>query len=105
MHKIVEKVITASDTMWAEDGIQTVFTAAAKNYLAEEGYDRPFGARPLERLFKNTVTKTIANAKLDQDLDKTGGTITFDFNAEANKLTHEVTPNKAVELPKPAPSV
>ncbi|MEC9235960.1 MAG: AAA family ATPase [Pseudomonadota bacterium] len=105
MHKVVEKVITASDTMWAEDGIQTVFTAAAKNYLAEEGYDRPFGARPLERLFKNTVTKTIANAKLDQDLDKTGGTITFDFNAEANKLTHEVTPNKAVELPKPAPSV
>ena len=102
MHKIVDKIISASDKMWAEDGIKTEFTAAAKDYLAEEGYDRPFGARPLERLFKNTVTKTIANAKLDHNLDVTGGTIRFDFNAEAKKLTHSVEANKA-PAPKQQP--
>lgn len=97
MHKIVDKIISASDKMWAEDGIKTEFTAAAKDYLAEEGY-----ARPLERLFKNTVTKTIANAKLDHNLDVTGGTIRFDFNAEAKKLTHSVEANKA-PAPKQQP--
>ncbi len=44
----------------AEHGLQVVLTDAARRWLAEEGYDPAFGARPLKRVLQKQVESPLA---------------------------------------------
>ena len=50
--KYVDKAINILDGQLAEKNISISLSNSAKDYLIEEGYDRKFGARPLERLIQ-----------------------------------------------------
>jgi ATP-dependent Clp protease ATP-binding subunit ClpC len=44
----------------AEHGLQVILTEAARRWLAEEGYDPSFGARPLKRVLQKQVESPLA---------------------------------------------
>jgi ATP-dependent Clp protease ATP-binding subunit ClpA len=52
MHEIAERL--------SEQGVTIVLTDAAREWLAKEGYDRVFGARPLRRTLQRYVENPLA---------------------------------------------
>jgi len=61
----------------ASQGIGLQITDAAKQYLAHEGYNPDFGARPLRRLIQKEVENVIARKVLGGEL-KHGDHLTID---------------------------
>jgi len=53
-----------------EQNIQIELKPAAKSYLAKEGYDPAFGARPLKRTIQKLLTNPIANQLLAGKISK-----------------------------------
>jgi ATP-dependent Clp protease ATP-binding subunit ClpB len=66
-------------------------TAPARRYLAEEGYEPAYGARPLKRLIQRQVENELALRLLDGtfvegdtiEVDVADGALTFDKAADA----------------------
>jgi ATP-dependent Clp protease ATP-binding subunit ClpB len=55
----------------AQNGIQLQFTDYALDFLAENGYDPQFGARPLKRLIQREIVNKLSKRILAGDIDKT----------------------------------
>ena len=81
----------------AKNGIQLEFSDYALDYLAENGYDPQFGARPLKRLIQKEIVNQFSKRILAGDIDKTkpvlvdvfDGVVVFrnEAVAEKNKAT------------------
>src|SRR5215203_3907165 len=54
----------------AESGIQLNFSDYALDFLAEQGFDPQFGARPLKRLIQKEIVNTLSKRILAGDIDK-----------------------------------
>lgn len=57
--------------MVAQNGIELQFSDYALDFLAENGYDPQFGARPLKRLIQKEIVNTLSKRILAGDIDKT----------------------------------
>ncbi|MFN8251809.1 MAG: ATP-dependent chaperone ClpB [Ferruginibacter sp.] len=57
--------------MVAQSGINLQFSDYALDYLAENGYDPQFGARPLKRLIQKEIVNQLSKKILAGDVDKT----------------------------------
>jgi ATP-dependent Clp protease ATP-binding subunit ClpB len=86
MRDIVEIQINHLRPRLAERHITLHLSEAAKELLANEGYDPQFGARPLKRVIQREVENRIARAILDGTL-RDGDTVEID--AKDGKLTIE----------------
>jgi len=53
----------------AENGISLAFTDYAMDYLADNGYDPQFGARPLKRLIQKEIVNGLSKRILAGDID------------------------------------
>ncbi len=71
IEEIVGLQINSIKKMLARNGVTLEVTPAALHYLAEEGYDPEFGARPVKRaihrLVLNQLSKDILAQKVDRD--------------------------------------
>ena len=71
IEEIVGLQINSIKKMLARNGVTLEVTPAALHYLAEEGYDPEFGARPVKRaihrLVLNQLSKDILAHKVDRD--------------------------------------
>ncbi len=94
--KVVDKEVGLLQKMLTEKGVKLELTPAARAWLAENGYDPAFGARPMARLVDNTLKKPLAEALLFGEL-KNGGVARFDVEGDSVKL-------KSVATPEPAPA-
>ncbi|MBS1575338.1 MAG: ATP-dependent chaperone ClpB [Bacteroidetes bacterium] len=54
----------------AQGGIQLQFSGYALEYLAEQGFDPQFGARPLKRLIQKEIVNQLSKRILAGDIDK-----------------------------------
>jgi ATP-dependent Clp protease ATP-binding subunit ClpB len=54
----------------AKNGIELAFTDYALEYLADNGYDPQFGARPLKRLIQKEIINQLSKKILAGDIDK-----------------------------------
>jgi ATP-dependent Clp protease ATP-binding subunit ClpB len=54
----------------AENGIQLQFSDYALEFLAEQGFDPQFGARPLKRLIQKEIVNQLSKRILAGDIDK-----------------------------------
>ncbi len=54
----------------AENGIQLEFSDYALDYLAENGYDPQYGARPLKRLIQKEIVNKLSKKILAADINK-----------------------------------
>jgi ATP-dependent Clp protease ATP-binding subunit ClpA len=75
--KVVDKFLHELDGQLAEQHVDLQATEAARAWLAEHGYDKLFGARPMARLIHSKIKTKLANELLFGDLQK-GGKVTID---------------------------
>jgi len=85
MKDIVDLMLEKLNQRLQEQDIKLVVTEKAKDYLAKEGYDPDYGARPLRRLIQKEVGNNISNLLLKGDFEA-GDTILVELDEENNKL-------------------
>jgi len=66
-----------------ELGFKIKFSDAAKEFLADKGFDPDLGARPLSRTIQKFVEDPIAEELLKMEMNE-GDTIEIDYDKEAN---------------------
>ena len=91
--QIVKKFVGELNTQLKDKGIEIVLNATAAKWLAEKGYDRKMGARPLARLIDNKIKSPLSRRVLFGDLVN-GGRVNIDIAND--DLTFTVS-----EIPKP----
>ena len=84
--KIVDIELNKINERMLEEGYSFKFTKTAKDFLAIEGYDPLYGARPVKRAIQKYIEDLIADAILDEKL-KTGKTYTINKTKTNSKLT------------------
>ena len=65
--------------MLEPQGIQLQITEPAISYLAQEGYDPDFGARPVKRAIQNLVLNELSRKILADEVDRTKPIILDEF--------------------------
>ena len=85
---IVDLQVRAVAERMAEHGIAIQLTTAAKAWLAKEGYDRNFGARPLRRTVQRFVENPISKELL-ADRYQEGDTVLVDATTEGLAFSRE----------------
>ena len=66
-------------------GYHLTLTDKAKDYIAEQGYDIQYGARPLKRAIQKYVEDEVAEVLLANSVNE-GDTIKIDFDEEKKKI-------------------
>ena len=75
MGLIVDKFVAQLSEQLADKGVELKLTPQARAWLAKEGYDPLFGARPMRRLIQDTLKRPLADRILFGDLQE-GGLVT-----------------------------
>ena len=75
-------------------GYQVSCTDAAKDFIAERGYDEKFGARPLKRAIQKYIEDPLAEHIINSQLQE-GDTIILDFETGADELKLTIQKAKA----------
>jgi ATP-dependent Clp protease ATP-binding subunit ClpA len=95
MPGIVDLELKLVDERMSDKKIDLIVEDEVRNYLAEEGYDPEYNARPLKRLIEKAVTDPIVDEMFEGTYDA-GGTITVSFNESAAIDTDADNPNVMV---------
>ena len=83
--RIVEIQLRRLGEIMADRKLTIELTDAAREYLAEIGYDPVYGARPLKRAIQHELVDGLAMALLDGDVAE-GDHIRIDVNRDASRL-------------------
>jgi ATP-dependent Clp protease ATP-binding subunit ClpA len=79
-----------------EKQIHLALSAPVYDFLAKEGYNPQYGARPLKRLIQNKILTPVANLLISQEVIK-GGTI--EVGVKAGEFTFDVKKKQKGESP------
>jgi ATP-dependent Clp protease ATP-binding subunit ClpB len=96
IRKIVEIQVSQIVKRLADKQIDLVLSPAVYDYLAKEGYNPQYGARPLKRLIQTKILTPVANLLISQEVSK-GGKILVDYKAD--KFSFEVKKKHKGESP------
>jgi ATP-dependent Clp protease ATP-binding subunit ClpA len=91
MSRVVDKFMLELGKQLAERDVTLELTLSAKTYLAEKGYDKQNGARPLGRLIQDEVKKPLGDELLfgalesggHVQVDVEGGKLSFRFESKS----------------------
>ncbi len=70
-------------------GYTLELTEAAKNYVADKGYDRQYGARPLKRAIQKYLEDPLAEMIISAQV-MPGNKIVIDYDKENDRITSEI---------------
>lgn len=87
--KIVDKQLNELRAALRPKSVALEVSDDARSWLAEHGYDRNFGARPMGRLIDDTLRKPLAEAMLFGDLADGGGNAAASVQEDKIVLTYE----------------
>ena len=93
--RVVEKFVMQLEAQLADRNVTIELSSAAKEWLAERGYDRLYGARPLARVIQEHIKKPLAEELLFGRLVR-GGSVKVSL--KDGKLEFDI-----VEAPVPPP--
>jgi ATP-dependent Clp protease ATP-binding subunit ClpA len=96
--RVVEKFVMQLEAQLADRNVTIELSSAAKEWLAERGYDRLYGARPLARVIQEHIKKPLAEELLFGKLTK-GGAVKVTM--KDNALSFEYIEAALPALPKP----
>ncbi|EMD1654609.1 ATP-dependent Clp protease ATP-binding subunit ClpA [Pluralibacter gergoviae] len=88
IHQVVDKFIVELQVQLDQKGVSLEVSQEARDWLAEKGYDRAMGARPMARVIQDNLKKPLANELLFGKLVD-GGQVTVDLDASSNTLTYD----------------
>jgi ATP-dependent Clp protease ATP-binding subunit ClpC len=85
LHKLVKRI---------EDlGYKLNLTNEAKDYIADKGFDKQYGARPLKRAIQKYIEDALAEEIVNSKLSE-GDSIFMDLDKKTNELTIKITKGK-----------
>jgi len=96
--RVVEKFVMQLEAQLADRNVTIELSSAAKEWLAERGYDKLYGARPLARVIQEHIKKPLAEELLFGKLVK-GGSVKVTM--KEGKLDFEIVEATPPALPKP----
>jgi ATP-dependent Clp protease ATP-binding subunit ClpA len=96
--RVVEKFVMQLEAQLADRNVTIELSSAAKEWLAERGYDRLYGARPLARVIQEYIKKPLAEELLFGQLVK-GGAVRVTM--KDGRLSFDYTEAALPALPKP----
>ena len=79
---VVDKFIMQLEAQLSDKGVSIMLSDEARNWLAKKGYDKIFGARPLNRLIQEKIKKPLAEELLFGKLVKGGNVFVDNKNDE-----------------------
>ncbi len=93
--RVVEKFVMQLEAQLADRNVTIELSSAAKEWLAERGYDRLYGARPLARVIQEYIKKPLAEELLFGKLARGGSVkvtlkdakLDFEFTEAAVPIT------------------
>ena len=88
IHQVVDKFIVELQVQLDQKGVSLEVSQEARDWLAEKGYDRAMGARPMARVIQDNLKKPLANELLFGTLVD-GGQVTVDLDVKNNALTYD----------------
>ena len=104
--KVVQKFMHELDGQLADKRVTLEVTDAANDWLCETGYDKKFGARPMERTIQEHIKKKVASELLFGDLVH-GGRLLVDVEDGGIVLrvleSFEPLPDEEIEEDDPEP--
>ncbi len=80
-------------------GLNLVLSSAAKEFIADKGYDVQFGARPLHRAIQKYIEDPLAEEILNHSV-KEGDTLIGDLDKENGKLVFTLQKKEKEKAPK-----
>ena len=84
-----------------ERGITIELSPAARRWLAENGYDRQFGARPLRRTLQREIESPLSRMVLRGEIGH-GGCVRVDVDEDTDKLVFLPAAENGIVLTEPA---
>ena len=78
----------------ADLGYTLQITDEAKNFVAQQGCDPQYGARPLKRAIQQYIEDTLAEQLLSLNSDASNNVIVLDYDATQDKIITNITSNK-----------
>jgi ATP-dependent Clp protease ATP-binding subunit ClpB len=91
LKRIVELQLRRLERLLAERKLTLQVTDAARELIAEEGYDPAYGARPLKRAIQRLVQNPLAIRVLEGEFEE-GNTVVADREPGATQLTFRADP-------------
>lgn len=92
---VVDKFLTELQEQLEDKKVVIYSTDAARDWLAEKGYDPQMGARPMARLIQEEVKKPLAELILFGELADKGGSVRV--NVVDDKIVLEVVQDETLE--------
>jgi ATP-dependent Clp protease ATP-binding subunit ClpA len=87
--RVVDKEIRALSLQLVERRVALTVSDAARNWLAEHGYEPAFGARPMARLIEDRIKRPLSEALLFGALEN-GGAVRVDQDPAGEGLSVDV---------------
>jgi ATP-dependent Clp protease ATP-binding subunit ClpA len=102
--RVVEKFVLQLEAQLADRDVTIELTEEANAWIAREGYDEKFGARPLARIIQEYIKKPLADEVLFGKLMKGGivRVVVVEGEDGAQRLDFEYPVREPLTLPKPA---
>ncbi|NTS76988.1 ATP-dependent Clp protease ATP-binding subunit ClpA [Catenovulum sp. SM1970] len=86
--QVVDKFIAELEAQLDNKGVNLELTSDAREWLANKGYDKSMGARPMARVIQEHLKKPLANEVLFGRLTK-GGNVTISLNGDDLSFEYE----------------
>ena len=87
IHQVVDKFIVELQAQLDAKGVSLEVSDEARDWLAEKGYDKAMGARPMARTVQENLKKPLANELLFGSLVE-GGSVSVELDKEKGQLTY-----------------
>jgi len=93
IHKIIDIELAKLYDRIDDIGYKLILTDKAKDYIAEKGFDKEYGARPLKRAIQKYIEDALAEEIINSNLNE-GDEITMDLDEKKKELTIKIKKQK-----------
>jgi len=93
IHKIIDIELEKLFARITDLGYTLKLSEKAKDYIADKGFDKDYGARPLKRAIQKYIEDALAEEIINSNLQE-GDTITMDLDEKTNELTIKIKKQK-----------
>jgi len=93
IHKIIDIELNKLFERISDLGYDMKLTDKAKDYIADKGFDKEYGARPLKRAIQKYIEDALAEEIINSNLQEGDG-ITMDLDEKKNELTIKIKKQK-----------
>ncbi|TVQ38327.1 MAG: ATP-dependent Clp protease ATP-binding subunit ClpA [Wenzhouxiangella sp.] len=101
--KVVDKFLMDLENQLADKGVTLDVSTAARQWLAEHGFDELMGARPMKRVIQDNIKRPLADELLFGGLSEHGGTVTVEVAEDKASLALSIKAANDSEVVQASP--